>query len=434
LKSGYVKTASMSQRYKVLRGMHDILPEEVGRWQFLEATTRAWFARYGFREIRTPILEPTELFTRSVGESSDIVGKEMYTIAREDESITLRPENTASVVRAFVQHSRHREVAQGYPERLYYIGPMFRHESPQLHRQRQFHQIGVEVLGGEEALIEAETIEMVWSLLRHFEIENVELRLGSVGDEACRPAYRQALQDWLGPRLPQMCEDCNRRFASNPLRVFDCKVASDRQLLADAPRMNESLCDPCQAHYTAVKGHLDELGVAYVEDANLVRGLDYYRRTVFEIVGGGLGAQNAVLGGGRYDGLVQALGGRDVPGFGFAMGMERAIAMFPEGRVPATPIDVSLVALGPDGHAAAPGFCRLLRNTGISVQMSTVERPMNAQLKRANKVNARFAVFIGKDEIAQGLFGLKDLTSGQQQQLDEAGLIGRVKGSNDGNA
>jgi len=231
-----------------------------------------------------------------------------------------------------------------------------------------------------------------------------------------------------------VCEDCNRRFASNPLRVFDCKVAADRKLLEDAPRMNESLCDPCRTHYANVKTLLRELDVAYVEDPNLVRGLDYYRRTVFEIVGGGLGAQNAVLGGGRYDGLVEELGGRDVPGFGFAMGMERAIAMLPEASVPATSIDVSLVALGPDGHAAAPGLGRRLRDAGISVQMSTVERPMNAQLKRANKVGARFAVFIGKDEIAAGLLGLKDLTRGDQEQLDEAGLIDRVKGSNDGNA
>jgi len=417
----------MAGRYQVLRGMHDILPEEVGRWQFLEETTRRWFARYGFREIRTPVLEATELFTRTVGQSSDIVGKEMYTIERGDASISLRPENTASVARAFVQHSRHREVASGYPERLYYIDPMFRHEAPQLHRQRQFHQIGVEVLGGEEALIEAETIEMVWSLLRDLQISNTELRLGSVGDSNCRPAYRETLLAWLEPRLSQMCKDCNRRFATNPMRVFDCKVEADRKLLEDAPRMTDSLCAPCREHFDTVRGHLDALEVPYVEDPWMVRGLDYYRRTVFEIVGGDLGAQNAVLGGGRYDGLVKALGGREVPGFGFAMGMERAIALMPDDVVPSAAIDVWVVALGEEGHRASVALSRRLRMAGLSVQMSTVERAMNAQIKRANKVGARFAMFVGKDELAAGRFGLKDLASGDQEELDEAGLIARVK-------
>lgn len=422
----------MAGRYQLLRGMHDILPEEVARWQFLEQTTRGWFARYGFREIRTPILEPTELFTRSVGPSSDIVGKEMYSIGHAEESVSLRPENTASVVRAFVQHSRHREIAQGYPERLFYIGPMFRHEAPQLHRQRQFHQIGVEVLGGEEALIDAETLEMVWSYLRFLRIENIELRLGSVGDTACRPAYRQELLDWLEPRLSRMCADCNRRYRANPLRVFDCKVETDRRILQDAPRMIAKLCAPCREHFDEVRRHLDDLDVPFVEDAGLVRGLDYYRRTVFEIVGGHLGAQNSLLGGGRYDGLVAALGGKDVPGFGFAMGMERAVALMPETCAPEATIDVWVITLGSEGHAAARVLCRRLRAAGLAAQMPTVERAMNAQMKRANKVGARFAVFVGRDEIARGLYGLKDLRSGDQEDVDEAGLVARVKDGRDG--
>lgn len=422
-------TTRMGRRFQVLRGMHDILPEEVGHWHFLEKTTREWFSRYGFGEIRTPILEPTELFTLSVGESSDIVGKEMYTIERGDESISLRPESTAPVVRAFVQHSRHRGLAEGYPERLYYIGPMFRHEAPQAHRLRQFHQIGVEVLGGEEPLIEAETLEMVWGLLGALKIERIELRLGSVGDQACRPAYRQSLLDWLEPRLRELCEDCNRRYVTNPLRVFDCKVEADRALLEHAPRMTAALCKPCRDHFAAVRRNLDSLEVPYVLDDRMVRGLDYYRRTVFEVVGGGLGAQNAVLGGGRYDGLVEALGGKDVPGFGFAMGMERMVAMMPDVAVPPRAPDIGVVALGSSGHEAALGLCRRLRAAGLSVQMSTVERAMNAQLKRAAKAGARFAVFIGKDEIESGRYGVKDLSSGEQQELDETDLIARVKGS-----
>jgi len=407
--------------------MHDILPEDVGRWQFLEDTTRATFARYGFREIRTPVLEATDLFTRSVGASSDIVRKEMYTITRGDQSISLRPENTAPVVRAFVEHSRHRGIAAGYPERLFYIGPMFRYERPQKGRQRQFHQIGVEVLGGEEALIEAETIEMVWGLLKRVGIESIELQLGSVGDAICRPKYREALRSWLRPRVAGMCEDCRRRAEENPLRVFDCKVEADLRVLADAPTMETSLCGPCAAHLSSVKQHLDTLGVPYVENERLVRGLDYYRRTVFEITSEGLGAQNAILGGGRYDGLVQELGGQDLPGFGFAMGMERAAMLIPDKRLPATSTDVSLVALGAAGHEAAVGLAQRLRAHGVAVQMSTVERPMGAQLKRADRAAARFALFVGKDELKSGRFGLKDLRTGKQEEIDEAGLVARLK-------
>ena len=406
--------------------MHDILPEEVGRWQFLEETTRKWFARYGFSEIRTPVLEATELFARSVGASSDIVRKEMYTLTRGDQSVSLRPENTAPVVRAFNEHSRHRGVAAGYPDRLFYIGPMFRYERPQKGRQRQFHQIGVEILGGEEALIEAETIEMVWSLLRRLGIESIEVQLGSVGDSACRPQYREALREWLKPRVAGMCEDCRRRAEENPLRVFDCKVEADLKLLTDAPLMETSLCAPCEQHFAEVKRHLDVLGVPYVENAKLVRGLDYYRRTVFEITAAGLGSQNAILGGGRYDGLVEELGGRDVPGFGFAMGMERAAMLIPDACLAAKSIDVSLIALGAEGHTAAVGLAQRLRGQGISVQLATTDRPMGAQLKRADRAAARFALFVGKDELASGRYGLKDLRSGEQEEIDETGLVARL--------
>jgi len=407
--------------------MHDILPEDVGRWQFLEATTREWFARYGFGEIRTPVLEATDLFTRSVGASSDIVRKEMYTITRGAESVSLRPENTAPVVRSFVEHSRHRGVAAGYPERLFYIGPMFRYERPQKGRQRQFHQIGVEVLGGEEALIEAETIEMIWGLLHRLGIRTIELQLATVGDAECRPKYREALRQWLAPRAERMCEDCRRRAEENPLRVFDCKVEADQKLLADAPAMEASLCAACAGHIGEVKRLLGEFDVPYVENPRLVRGLDYYRRTVFEITASGLGAQNAILGGGRYDGLVGELGGPDLPGFGFAMGMERAAMLIPDATLPPKSIDVSLVALGADGHRAAIGLARRLRAEGFSIQMATQDRPMGAQVKRAARAGARFALFVGEGELASGRFGLKDLASGEQVDIDEAGLVSRIK-------
>jgi histidyl-tRNA synthetase len=358
----------------------------------------------------------------------------MYTLTRGDQSISLRPENTAPVVRAFVEHSRHRGIAAGYPERLFYIGPMFRYERPQKGRQRQFNQIGVEVLGGEEALIEAETIEMVWGLLKRLGIESIELQLGSVGDSACRPLYRDALREWLRPRVAGMCEDCRRRAEENPLRVFDCKVEADLAMLADAPVMEASLCAPCEGHFLEVKRYLDTMGVPFVENRRLVRGLDYYRRTVFEITAEGLGAQNAILGGGRYDGLVQELGGQDLPGFGFAMGMERAVMLIPDENLPATSVDLSLIALGEEGHRAAIGLAQRLRGHGVCVQLATVDRPMGAQLKRADRAAARFALFVGKDELESGRYGLKDLRSGHQDEIDEAGLVARLRTQEHGGA
>ena len=413
----------MAVRYRALRGTRDILPDEALRWQRLEAATRAVFSRYGFGEIRTPVFESTELFTRSVGTSTDIVRKEMYTLTVGDESITLRPEATAPVARAVVEHALHRGIAQGYPERLFYIGPMFRHERPQKGRQRQFHQIGAEVLGAPEALADAETIEMVWTLLAEVGIEDRELRLNSVGDEGTRTAYRAALTSWLTPHLPAMCDDCKRRAVENPLRVFDCKVEADQRLLAGAPKLLDHLTGEAAAHFDEVRRHLDGYGIPYVIDPRLVRGLDYYVRTVFEITSTGLGAQNALLGGGRYDGLVGALGGPAVPGFGFAAGMERLVMTMPEGQAAEARADVSLVALGAPGFQASIAMARRLRAQGLSVASPLSERPLGAQMKRAEKAGARYAVFVGESELARGLYGMKDLATGEQVDRDEAGIV-----------
>jgi histidyl-tRNA synthetase len=413
---------AMTVRYQAVRGTRDILPDEVAAWRHLEDTTHAVLARYGFREIRTPVFESTELFTRSVGSSTDIVRKEMYTLKTGDESVTLRPENTAPVVRAFVEHALHRTIATGFPERLYYLGPMFRYERPQKGRQRQFHQIGAEVLGAPEPLVDAETIEMVWALLQALGIDDRELRLNTVGDALCRPLYRAALTEWLTPRLPAMCEDCKRRAVENPLRVFDCKVDADRKLLEDAPQMGGSLCAPCAAHFAAVRSALDAYAIPYVVDARLVRGLDYYQRTVFEVVATGLGAQNALLGGGRYDGLVEELGGPSIPGFGFAAGMERLVLVM--GKTAGAPpsADLLLVALGEVGFRACIGLAKTLRARGLRVAMPVTERPMGAQLKRAERLGARFALFVGESELAKGRFGLKNLGNGEQIEVDEAGI------------
>jgi histidyl-tRNA synthetase len=403
----------------------------VGRWQFLESTARSVFSRYGFREIRTPIFEATELFARSVGEASDIVRKEMYTLDRGGDSMTLRPENTASVVRAFVEHALYRNVAAGFPERYFYIGPMFRHERPQKGRQRQFHQIGVEVLGSAEPLVDAETLQMVEVFLDELGVGRHETLIGSVGDALCRPGYRNALVEWLEPRLGRLCEDCNRRFSENPLRVFDCKVEQDQELLADAPVMMDMLCGDCASHFSEVRAHLDAYGVDYRVEPRLVRGLDYYERTVFEVVSDRLGAQNAILGGGRYDGLVAELGGPAIPGLGFAMGIERTILLLPDDAGATSTVDVALVGLGREGFEAAARMARRMRDAGLRVVVPVAERPMGAQLKRADRMGARFAVFVGADEIARGEFGVKDLQTGKQESMDELGIIARCGGTDD---
>lgn len=415
-------------RYQALRGTRDILPDEAGAWQRLERATREIFARYGFREIRTPVFEATELFTRSVGTSTDIVRKEMYTFDAGGESVSLRPENTAPVVRAFVEHAMHRTIAAGFPERLYYLGPMFRYERPQKGRQRQFHQLGAEVLGGAEPQVDAETIEMVWALLDACAIRGHELRLNSVGDKDTRATYRVALTSWLAPHVEHLCDDCRRRAVENPLRVFDCKVEADQKLLHDAPAILDHLSDASAAHFAAVREALDAYAIPYVVDARLVRGLDYYENTVFEIVGENLGAQNALLGGGRYDGLVEALGGPAVPGFGFAAGMERLVMAMGEAAASPAQSDVLLVALGEAGFRAAVGMAQRLRAQGLSVAVPTTERPLGAQMKRAERLGARFAVFVGEGEIRSGRFGLKNLATGEQVDADEAGIIAALAG------
>lgn len=413
----------MKPRYQAPRGTRDVLPDEAGRWQFVETTAREIFERYGFREFRTPLLEATELFERSVGETTDIVRKEMYTFKRGEESLSLRPENTAPVVRAFIEHSLHRTVATGYPERYYYLGPMFRYERPQKGRQRQFHQIGVEVLGAQEPLADAETLEMLWTFLDALGIEDRELVLSSVGDRECRPRFRQTLVEWLLPRIGEFCEDCRRRFEENPLRVLDCKVEEDRARLEEAPTILGMLCDGCGDHFAAVRAALDDYGIPYRLDSRMVRGLDYYQRTVFEVVASGLGAQSSVLGGGRYDGLVEELGGPSIPGFGFAIGMERLLMLVPEERGTRPPLDLVLVALGREGWEACVGFARKLRSRGLRVVMPLTDRPMGAQLKRANRLGSPFVLFVGKTEIEEGRFGLKNLTSGEQTDVSESELL-----------
>lgn len=417
----------LSEVYKSLRGTHDILPEEVGRWQHVEAATRSVFERYGFQELRTPVIEETRLFKRGVGDSTDIVNKEMYTIQSGSESITLRPENTAPLVRAFVEHSLHRTIAAGFPERYYYLGPMFRHERPQKGRQRQFHQIGAEVLGSSEAIADAETIEMLWVLLDELGVGDRELRMNSLGDAKCRPLYRSALVQWLQPRLPELCEDCHRRFDQNPLRVLDCKVEKDRKVLQEAPRPLDHLCAECEEHFASVRAALEGYGIPFAIDKGIVRGLDYYQRTVFEVISKGLGAQDSLLGGGRYDGLVQDLGGPATPGFGFAMGIERLLLLLPQDLSPKRP-DLFLVSLDDAGFRASVPLAQRLRRQGMSVLGSIEMRPLSTQMKRVTRSQARYALFVGGSELSNRQYNLKNLDTQDQAAVDETQIAARVLG------
>jgi histidyl-tRNA synthetase len=288
--------------------------------------------------------------------------------------------------------------------------------------------MGVEVLGSAEPLADAETLQMLWSFLQRLEVPGLALVLNSVGDATCRPRYREALTAWLTPRLPRLCEDCNRRYVENPLRVFDCKVEADRALLEEAPRVLDVLCQACRDHFGSVQDLLGGYGIPFQVDPRMVRGLDYYQRTVFEVTASGLGAQNAVLGGGRYDGLVEELGGPAVPGFGFALGIERLLLLLPDDAPGGATVDLAVVALGPEGFAAAVPLTRTLREQGLAVVMPLASRPLSAQMKRAERQGARFALFVGKDEVAAGRFGLKDLSTGEQHGATLPEVVATVTG------
>ncbi|MFQ5876885.1 MAG: histidine--tRNA ligase [Acidobacteriota bacterium] len=407
---------------EAIKGARDILPAEVGRWQLVEARARRTFDRYGFHEIRTPIFESTELFQRGIGEDSDIVAKQMYTFRdRKGRSLTLRPESTAPVARAYIQHGLHRASEL---QRLYYIGPMFRYERPQKGRMRQFYQIGAEAIGSDHPAVDAETLEMLVAFLDSLGLASARVVLNSVGCPACRPAYRAALLRYLEPRVDGMCHDCRRRVEVNPLRCFDCKVEADRDLMARAPNIRDHLCPACREHFERVLAYLRSFGVEFSLDPRLVRGLDYYRRTAFEVVLPGLGAQNALLGGGRYDGLIEELGGPPVPGFGFAVGEDRLVMMLPEdaGAADAAP-EILMVALGESSIGRALLLARRLRRARKRVVLDPLpHRSLRSQLRRANERGARFVVILGEREIDRGELTLKRMSDGRQATVREEAL------------
>ncbi|HKQ78821.1 MAG TPA: histidine--tRNA ligase [Blastocatellia bacterium] len=423
---------------QTVRGTRDILPEDMPLWLRVENVAREAFRRYGFSEIRTPIFEKTELFARGVGEATDIVHKEMYTFtdrARADsegESLTLRPENTASVVRAYIQHKIFADKSPGELTKLYYSGPMFRRERPQAGRYRQFYQIGAEVMGSsDDPAIEAEVIEMLDWFLKELKIANTTLLINSVGEPASRAAYLKKLSGAIGPDLDKLCADCKRRYETNPLRIFDCKVESCQGVIATLPVITDSLDEASREHFEKFKAHLDARGIAYTVNPRMVRGLDYYTRTAFEIAGNDkLGAQNALVGGGRYDGLSETLGGPPTKGFGFAFGLDRMVMSLPEDEVErlraADAPDLFIVFLGDAARDRAFQVARELRASGLAVAMEFEDRKMKKAMASADKSRARCALIIGEDEVASGNYGLKDLASGQQESLTLPEIITKL--------
>ncbi|HJZ84682.1 MAG TPA: histidine--tRNA ligase [Polyangia bacterium] len=418
----------MAERFQGVKGMNDLFPPEVAKWGFIERSARALFERFGYREVRTPLVEPTALFVRGVGAATDIVEKQMYTFEdRDGRSLSLRPEGTAPAVRAYIEHS----VAVQEPvTRWYYLGPMFRYERMQRGRYRQFYQIGAEVLGVGEPTLDAEVIAMVVALFSELGVPGVAVRLNSVGGPDDRPRYRDALVAYFRQHLSALCEDCKRRLELNPLRIFDCKNESCMRVAAGAPKVTDHLGEASRAHYDGVKAALGALAVGFAEEPGLVRGLDYYTGTVFEVVSssGELGAQNALCGGGRYDNLVLELGGpAGTPAFGFAIGVERLALAIPRPAESFDPgLDLFIVAHGAAAQRWALAAAHRLRLAGRRVELSHKPSSFKAQMKRADKLRARLALLVGEDELRQKSVKLRDMASGEERLVAEPDLVAEL--------
>jgi histidyl-tRNA synthetase len=412
------------------KGTADMLPETARAWEHLQRTAQTMFAAYGYEPIYTPLFEHTDVFTRGIGEATDIVSKEMYTFEdKGGRSITLRPEGTASVVRSALEHGL---TANGRGAKLYYAGPMFRYERPQKGRMRQFWQIGLEALNMPEPTVDAEVIALLWRYYLALGIPAGKMRLllNSMGDESCRPAYRDKVRDFILEHSDELCEECNRRAETNPLRAFDCKNERCVSVMAEAPLLRDELCDACSQHYADVKDALDGLGIPYVEDPSLVRGLDYYTRTVFEVQGeAGLGSQNGIGGGGRYDRLMEEYGGPPTPGLGFALGFERTLLVMEAAgvEIPAPPLaEVYVAAVDDSVRGEVFGLTQALRETGIAAEMDHQARSLKAQFKQADRLGARFVAVVGPDELANGEVTIRDMTTKEQSAIPLAGLAEHV--------
>ena len=409
------------------RGTKDILPDTVGQWLYIENKIRDLCRLYGYRELRTPIFEHTELFLRGIGETTDVVSKEMYTFEdRGGRSITLRPENTAAVVRSYLEHKMYADNAL---TKLFYIGSMFRYDRPQAGRYREFHQFGVEALGVQDAAVDAEIIALAVQFLQSLGLQDLVLSLNSVGCPSCRPLYRERLQEFFADKKEELCADCRTRYDRNPLRILDCKQDKCRQLSVGAPSITDCLCDDCRDHFQQVQEYLEKAGIAFHLEDRLVRGLDYYTKTAFEVQYAPLGAQSAVAGGGRYDGLIGEIGDKPAPAVGFAVGLERVLlALEKQQLLPKEQqgIDVFVVALGEEAKRMAFSLLSGLRASKLSAAMDFSGRSMKAQMKQANKAKAGFTLIIGEDEIRNSVVTLRNMQSSEQQTVAIDEIINKL--------
>lgn len=413
------------------RGTNDVMPSESYKWQYLECKFREACRKFGYSEIRTPVFEHTELFERGVGETTDVVQKEMYTFNdKGDRSITLKPEGTAPVVRSFIENKLYAEVQ---PSKIYYITPCFRYERPQAGRLRAFHQFGAEVFGSGESSMDAEVMALVDSFLKGLGLKNIELRINSIGCPTCRNEYNEKLKSYLAPKLEKLCDTCVGRYDKNPMRILDCKNESCQAEIGDAPKMIDNLCGECETHFAETKKYLDALNVEYVVDPKIVRGLDYYTKTAFEFISRDIGTQATVSGGGRYDGLVESLGGKPTPAVGFGMGIERLILTIescgieipkPEG------LDIFIVSMGENADLEAFKILNRIRAAGLSGDKDYLGRSTKAQFKYADKKNARYTVIIGDDELEKGVVSLKNMETGEQVQVEIDKLEQAIMGGN----
>ncbi len=400
------------------RGTEDVLPRDSYRWQFLEKLFRDEARAFGYREMRTPVFEHTNLFERGVGDTTDIVQKEMYTfLTKGGDSITLRPEGTAGAARAFLEHGLHNDPL---PIKAYYLTSCYRYEKPQAGRLREFHQFGMECYGTQDPAADAELITAAANIFDRLGLKNISLEINSIGCPTCRAEYHKALTAYFAQYKDELCKDCQERFSRNPMRLLDCKVPHDHEIAQGAPTVLDYLCDECSAHFEGVKHYLDANGVAYTVNPTIVRGLDYYTKTVFEFLSGDIGAQSAVCAGGRYDGLIEELGGNPMPALGFAAGIERLLltleAQGVEIPLPAS-CDIYIASMGEDAHQKASALCNSLRKAGLYAEFDVVGRGLKAQMKYANKIGARFSIVLGDNEIEEGKAKLKNMLTGEQSDV-----------------
>ena len=412
---------------KAPKGTKDMLPQDAYKWQYIEDAWKKICKEYGFKEIRTPMFEATELFNRGIGDTTDVVQKEMYTF--EDlgkRSITLKPEGTSPTVRAFIESNLY---AETQPTKLFYDIPCFRYEKPQAGRLREFHQFGIENFGTSSMLADAEIIALGYDFLQRMGIEEVELHISSVGCRECRPKHRKALQDFLRPKYDELCETCKSRFDKNPMRILDCKSDKDQELVKGAPMMLDYLCDDCKKDFDELKAHLDSMGIKYVVDPSIVRGLDYYTKTAFEFITTKIGAQGTVCGGGRYDHLIEEIGGPDMPGVGFGLGKERLIMLMEEsGNDFGGDIRPQLFVawIGDEAREYAVKLVNDLRKEGLRCELDTRERNLKGQMKYANKLGAAYTAVIGEDEVKSGEITLKNMESGEQKKVKREELADAI--------